>query len=87
MLKAQQNNFEDFARTLEYIRYKDGKLDGYASRLHYFTEWIANNESKGLLRNITKDIGGTEITKDINFMSTHRELYPFLSDDVKSWQN
>jgi hypothetical protein len=82
MLKAQQTNFGDFARTLEHIRYKDGKLDGYASRLHYFTEWIANNESKGLLRNITKHIGGTEITKDINFMSTHRELYPFLSDDA-----
>lgn len=81
LLKKQQAHFGDFAKTLEYIRYNDGKMDGYASRLHYFTEWIANNESKSLLRNITSDIGGTEISKDINFMTTHRDLYPFLSDD------
>ncbi len=82
LLKKQQSSFEEFANTLKHIRYKDGKLDGYASRLHYFSEWIANNELKKLLRNITKDIGGTEITKEINFMSTHRDLYPFLSDDT-----
>lgn len=80
MLSHRDTDFEAFAKTLEKIRYKDGKLDGYASRLHYFSEWIANNASKGLLRDITTEIGGEKITKDINFMSTHRELYPFLSD-------
>jgi len=81
LLKNEKSSFRDFAEALETIRYKDGKLDGYASRLHYFSEWIANNESKGLLTDITKEIGGKEITKPINFMSTHRDLYPFLSDD------
>ncbi|CAN0602836.1 unnamed protein product, partial [Ectocarpus sp. 12 AP-2014] len=51
-------------------------------RLHYFSEWIANNAEKGLLKDITGEIGGAAITKDINFMSTHRDLYPFLADDV-----
>ncbi len=82
LLKNGQADFVDFTKTLENIRYKDGKLDGYASRLHYFSEWIANNETKGLLKNITSEIGGTEITKNIDFMSTHRNLYPFLEDDV-----
>ncbi|MGB6150807.1 MAG: N-acetylmuramoyl-L-alanine amidase-like domain-containing protein [Pricia sp.] len=81
MLEEGESSFKNFTETLENIRYKDGKLDGYASRLHYFSEWIANNEKKGLLKDITAEIGGTEITKDINFMSTHRDLYPFLSDD------
>ncbi len=81
MLEKGQSSFDDFTETLENIRYKNGELEGYASRLHYFSEWIANNEKKGLLKDITAEIGGTEITKDINFMSTHRELYPFLSDD------
>ncbi len=80
MLKNEETSFDDFTKTLESIRYKDGTLDGYASRLHYFSEWIRNNETKGLLRDITGEIGGKEITKDINFMSTHRDLYPFLSD-------
>lgn len=81
LLKNRQSGFSDFTAALETIRYKDGRLDGYASRLHYFSEWIANNEKKGLLRDITSEIGGIEINKAINFMSTHRDLYPFLKDD------
>lgn len=81
MLKNEKDDFESYTAYLEKIRYKNGELDGYASRLHYFSEWITNNEQKGIIRNITGDIGGIEIEKDINFMSTHRELYPFLKDD------
>lgn len=82
LLKNGQTEFDDFTKILKIIRYKDGKLDGYASRLHYFSEWIANNEVKGLLKDITSEIGGVQITKNINFMSTHRDLYPFLKDDA-----
>ncbi len=81
ILKEGKSNFDSFTETLETIRYKDGKLDGYGSRLHYFSEWIRNNEQKGLLKEITDDIGGVEIKKEINFMGTHRDLYPFLKDD------
>lgn len=81
MLRKGEKDLDAFARTLEKIRYKDGKLNGYPSRLHYFSEWIANNQQKGLVKDITSDLGGKALTKDINFMSTHRELYPFLSDE------
>lgn len=81
LLMEGKMNFDSFASTLENIRYKDGKLDGYASRLHYFSEWIVNNEQKKLLEDVTAEIGGIEIKKDINFMSTHRDLYPFLQDE------
>lgn len=80
MLQQQKKDFDSFSKNLETIRYKDGKLEGYASRLHYFSEWIANNEKKGLLKDVTSEIGGIESTKQIDFMSTHRELYPFLKD-------
>jgi len=82
MLQNDQTTFSDFTETLEIIRYKDSKMDGYGSRLHYFTDWIRNNEQKGLLTDITAEIGGVVIEKDINFMGTHRELYPFLKDDA-----
>lgn len=81
LLKDGRSDFETFTDKLETIRYKNGKLDGYTSRLHYFSEWIADNEAKGLLTNITPKIGGSIVTKKIDFMSTHRELYPFLKDD------
>ena len=80
LLKQQEDTFDAFIKNLEIIRYKDGALNGYASRLHYFSEWIANNAEKGLVKDITGEIGGTAITKDIDFMSTHRDLYPFLAD-------
>ncbi|NNJ89754.1 MAG: DUF1460 domain-containing protein [Eudoraea sp.] len=73
--------FDSFVSTLEKIRYRDGKLNGYGSRLHYFTEWISDNEEKGLVQNITASLGGTEIDKKLNFMSDHRNLYPFLKDE------
>jgi hypothetical protein len=82
LLREGESDFSSFTDNLETIRYKNGKLDGYASRLHYFSEWIANNEQKGLLKDITSAIGGKEITKEINFMSSHRDLYPFLKDEV-----
>lgn len=80
LLKQQEDTFDAFIKNLEIIRYKDGALNGYASRLHYFSEWIANNAEKGLVKDITGEIGGTAITKNIDFMSTHRDLYPFLAD-------
>lgn len=80
MHQNHERDFDNFIDHIETIRYKDGKLNGYASRLHYFSEWIANNVQKGLLQDISSEIGGVESSKTINFMSTHRELYPFLKE-------
>ena len=81
LLRDGKADFDSFTNTLKTIRYKNGKLNGYGSRLHYFTEWIRNNQEKGLLKDITNEVGGVEIKKEINFMGTHRDLYPFLKDD------
>ncbi|MDC6350509.1 DUF1460 domain-containing protein [Zeaxanthinibacter sp. PT1] len=83
ILKEQgTRSFHDYTDALETIRYRDGALDGYGSRLHYFTDWIADNEAKGLVKDITGKIGGVIVSKPINFMSTHRDLYPLLADDA-----
>ncbi len=81
MLRNNKSDFETYTQYLEKVRYKNGTLDGYASRLHYFSEWISDNEQKGILQNITGEVGGKDVAKDINFMSTHRDLYPFLTED------
>lgn len=80
--KQEQNTFDAFAENLKTIRYRNGILDGYASRLHYFTDWIRNNEKKGLVKDITATLGGIALNKPINFMGKHRELYPFLADNT-----
>jgi len=63
---------------LKLIRYRDGKIDQYPSRLHYFTDWIFNNEEKGIIRNITKEIGGEKFEMNLRFMSSHPEYYKHL---------
>ncbi len=81
LVERQALESQAFANLLRNIRYRDGELNGYGSRLHYFTEWIEDNSNKGIVKNITREIGGVPIEKPINFMSSHRELYPMLKDD------
>ncbi|MEM7370093.1 MAG: N-acetylmuramoyl-L-alanine amidase-like domain-containing protein [Bacteroidota bacterium] len=74
-------SLDQFHAELGTIRYRDGELEGYSSRLHYFTEWIHNNQEKGIIRDISQQIGGLVYDKPIDFMSTHRDAYAQLSDD------
>lgn len=71
-----------FQRYLLRIRYRGGKLNGYASRLHYFSDWAQDNERKGLLVNVSKDLGGEPFKKNLNYMSAHRSAYSPLKDEA-----
>lgn len=72
--------FIGFTQEMERIRYRGGRLMGYASRLHYFTDWIHDNAQKGIVRDLTQSLGGVPDTRRINFMTTHRSSYKALSD-------
>ncbi len=78
LLKNESPDFNSYLDILQRIRYRDGQLDGYSSRLHYFSEWISNNEMKGLVKEMTSLLGGVSLEKARNFMTVHRELYPHL---------
>jgi hypothetical protein len=82
LVKLDELNFEAFQRELKKLRYRDGLLEGYASRLHYFTDWIHNNERKGIVRDVTRSLGGIPYPKPINFMSAHRDAYQQLAEDA-----
>lgn len=69
-----------FAAELTRIRYRDGVLDGYASRLHYFSEWIADNDRRGVVRDLSRALGGVADAGPVDFMSTHPEAYAPLAD-------
>ncbi len=68
----------EFRRNLQCIRYRGGKIDGYASRLHYFTDWLADNQKKKVLKDVTRLLGGRHMRKTIHFMTTHRQRYAAL---------
>jgi hypothetical protein len=80
IIHAGTPTFDAFKRELLRIRYRDGELKGYPSRLHYFSEWIANNEQKGIVQNITQRIGGVPDTGAISFMTKHPDAYRQFAD-------
>jgi len=71
-----------FKDELRRIRYRDGELAGYPSRLHYFSEWISDNDAKGVVTNITQQLGGVRDSTGIDFMSQHTSSYRQLGDSV-----
>lgn len=76
-------SWRDYANNLENVRYRGGKMDGYASRLHYISDWSIDNGSRGNLHEVTADIQGVQYKiKNINYMSTHRDAYAALKDSV-----
>lgn len=80
----QFRNFNHYASILERLRYRNDKLNGYGSRLHYFTEWIIDNQKKGIVKDVTLEIGGVKYEKTINFMSNHISSYKKLIDNEKA---
>ncbi|MDQ7040914.1 MAG: DUF1460 domain-containing protein [Rhodothermus sp.] len=74
-----------FRRRVEQLRYRNGRMRGYCSRLHYFTDWIDDNARRGLVREVTQVLGGRRMHRQIRFMTTHRSRYPRLAAD-STWQ-
>jgi hypothetical protein len=80
---AGKISYNEFRKNLKSIRYRQGKINGYSSRLHYFTDWLDDNENKEFLINISKTLGGKLQRKKVNFMTNHRELYPALQNKTQ----
>jgi hypothetical protein len=69
-----------YAGLLVELRYRDGIIGGYPSRLHYFSDWVADNARRGLVRDISGSLGGERDQDPIDFMSTHPDAYRQLAD-------
>ena len=95
--KRGERDFEGFKKALTDIRYRDGILDGYTSRLHYFSDWIRNNEQMGFVKECTSESACAQ-PKELwlDFMTTHVDSYLPMKKDAslvdemaaqeKNWQ-
>jgi hypothetical protein len=79
-LKNQKSSFQDFSRYLVLMRYRNAHIDGYPSRLHYFSEWMVHNAQKGLIEIVSNEFGNEDFTRPIHFMSSHPQHYRQLSN-------
>lgn len=71
--------YEDFTRNVALFRYQQGTVDGYASRLHYFSDWLKTNEDKGLLQILHQNDPDLPQLDNVTFMSANRTAYRQLA--------
>lgn len=81
-VKSGKLSFDTFCAELEKIRYRDGHLNGYTSRLHYFSEWMTDNARKGLVADLTEKLGGVRRQVSLSFMGTHPNSYLQLRENT-----
>lgn len=81
LIKKGDTSFNAFKSELTLIRYREGLIDKYPSRLHYFSDWIYDNQQKGIVEDVTKEIGGKKYNKKIDFMTAHVSSYKQLNNN------
>jgi hypothetical protein len=74
-------SWKGFGREVERMRYRNGLRDDYTTRLHYFSEWVADGDKRCLLRDMGLALGGAEDHRPLRFMTEHRDSYAALADD------
>ena len=67
---------------LKYIeadRYWGGKCTGdYLSRLHYLEDWLSDNDSRGLVRDMTRSLGGVGVPNSATEMTVNWKSYRYM---------
>lgn len=72
-------SYELFCRNVQAMRYRHGIMDGYASRIHYTSEWILQAEANGILHEFTDELG-EKFEQRFSFMSDHPDSYRQMRD-------
>lgn len=72
---------EAYLKNLQRIRYRNGKITDYTARLHYSTDWLYEMNQTGLLKDVTRENGGTPFPNKVGFISRNWQKYPVLKQD------
>ena len=82
MLNEPESNWTP-ERMLHYIeldRYRGGECTGdYLSRLHYLEDWLYDNDRRGLVQDLTRDLGGQSVPHSAREMSAGWRHYRYLA--------
>src|SRR5437660_4480066 len=70
-------------RLLHYIevdRYRGGECTGeYLARLHYLEDWLADNDRRGLVEDLTRSLGGRTVPHSAREMTQGWRHYRYLA--------
>lgn len=73
---------DDLVAAVQKTRYRGGVVDGYLSRLHYTSDWFADNARRGTWTDVTASLPGARLDRrPVFFMSANARLYRQLAAD------
>ena len=76
-------SWKDYLAWLQKLRYDDGKIDGYKSRNHYFSQWIQSGTRLGLVKEVVPPTSiSVPMKLSLTYMSDHPDSYPLLKVDM-----
>jgi hypothetical protein len=79
-LPAERWTADEFLRLIEIDRYWGGRCTGsYLSRLHYLEDWAADNERRGLVKDLTRDLGGVAVKNSAREMTVAWKSYRYMA--------
>ena len=94
MLKTGGRSPQAMLAQVTLTRYRGGKLGDFTSRLHYTTDWMYDNEEKGVVRVLAPDLpGAAKFTQPVGIMSEkpngYRQLaaHPELIPVIKKYED
>jgi Protein of unknown function (DUF1460) len=82
MLDEPDGNWtpETMLRYIETDRYRGGQCTGeYLSRLHYLEDWLADNNRRGLIDDLTQELGGASVPHSAREMTLGWKHYRYLA--------
>lgn len=78
-LPREQWTPETMLKFIELDRYRGGTCDGtYLSRLHYLEDWLSDNASRGLIEDLTRQLGGVRARHMTGEMTLHWRSYRYM---------
>jgi len=73
---------EMMLRYIEMDRYWGGSCDGtYLSRLHYLEDWLHDNADRGLIRDLTRSLGGVNVSNAATEMTNNWKKYRYMRNN------
>lgn len=80
-IEKKEGKFNDVCKNLEKIRYRNGERKGYASRLHYISQWIEDSLKQRTITEVTSCRISRKGRLHLSFMSSHPQNYTMLKDN------
>ena len=84
MLEEPRENWkpETLLKYIELDRYRGGQCTGsYLSRLHYLEDWLGDNDRRGLVKDLTRELGGVRVAHAAHEMTTAWRSYRYMRNN------